>query len=193
MEDFDSIISALEADCSTASMFGVLIYTDRHPNVKKVLRDDDYWKAFDEITGNSFAVLSVKPTQGVRSSPSLPSGMVGYMVQIWNEPKENNKLIEAFELDSTEELPMLLLFTSAEGEILKIEIKLDENGVDKAYESIRSSLQFCATVISGIKKENLKNPEGLFASFSLQNDQRVRLKKLKNVLNLYAYIKSLLP
>ena len=193
MEDFESLVSELESNSSIASIFGVLIYTDSHPNIKKVMRDEDYWGAFDEITGEKFAVLSVKPTLGKYRYPPSPPGVLCQMVGIWKEPKDNLRLIDAFEIGSTEKLPMLLIFTRIEGEVLKIEIDLKEDNVSSAYNSIRENLEFCSKVISRIKIENLKNPEGLYAAFAMQNDHRMRIKNIKNVLNLYQFVKSLLP
>lgn len=193
MEDFESLVTSLEKDKSIASVFGVLIYTDSHPNVKKVMRDDDYWTAFDEITGEKFVVLSVKPKVGKYGYPSPPPGVLCKMMPIWKEPRDNLKLIKAFEIGSTEQLPMLLIFARVGGDVLKIEIGINEDSVSSAYISIKQSLEFCSKVISGIKVENLNNPEGLYASFALQNDHRVRINKIKSCLNLYVFIKSLLP
>ena len=32
------------------AVFGLSLFTDKHPHVLKVLRDEDYWKEFDEIS-----------------------------------------------------------------------------------------------------------------------------------------------
>ncbi|MCS0445087.1 hypothetical protein [Vibrio diabolicus] len=192
MEEFETLVSDLERDSSIASIFGVLIYTDSHPNIKKTMRDQDYWEAFDEITGEKFVVLSVKPVLGKYSYLPPPPGVLCQMVAIWKEPKDNLRLIEALEIGTTEKLPMLLIFTRVGEEVLKIEIDLKEDSPSSAYSSIRESLEFCSNVISGIAAENLKNPKGLYASFALQNDHRMRVNSIKNCLNLYQFVKRLL-
>lgn len=195
MEDFERIVTALERDKSIASIFGVILYTDSHPYIKKVMRDEDYWNAFNEITGEKFTVLSVKPKAGRLNTPSFPPGSLGHMVPIWKEPRDNYKLVDAFELQDkdTSQLPLLLIFTRVKDDVLKIEISITEQSVDSAYNSIKDSLEFCSKVIAGILPENLNNPEGLYASFSLQNDHRVRINKIKNCLKLYTFIKGLIP
>lgn len=192
MEEFDSLVSELENDHSVASIFGVLIYTDSHPNIKKVMRDEDYWLAFDDITGKKFSVLSVKPIVGKYNHSSPPPGVLCQLIKIWQEPKDNLRLIEAFEIKSTEKLPMLLIFTRVGKDVLKIELALKEDSISSAYNSIRENLEFCTGVISGIADENLNYPEGLYASFALQNDHRIIANKINNCLNLYQFIKSLL-
>ncbi|WP_429035499.1 hypothetical protein [Aeromonas veronii] len=193
MEDFETLVSELEDDHSVARIFGVMLYTNSHPNIKKVMRDEDYWLAFDEITGTKFSVLSVKPIAGKYSCPSPPPGVLCQLIAIWKEPNDNLRLIEAFEIENTEKLPMLLIFTRIGKEVLKLEIELNDDSMSSAYNSIKENLVFCANVISGIDDENLNNPEGLYASFSLQNDHRVRVNKIKNCLNLYQFIKNIFP
>ncbi|MHA2757961.1 hypothetical protein [Aeromonas dhakensis] len=193
MEDFENLVSELENDHSVARIFGVMLYTNSHPNIKKVMRDEDYWLAFDDITGTKFSVLSVKPTAGKYSYPSPPPGVLCQLIEIWKEPNDNLRLIEAFEIENTEKLPMLLIFTRIGKEVLKVEIELNDDSMSSAYNSIKEKLVFCANVISGIDDENLNNPEGLYASFSLQNDHRVRVNKIKNCLNLYQFIKNIFP
>ena len=192
MDSFRTLVEEYKGKEGVAQLFGVLLYTDEHPHLKKALRDDDYWKSLDEITGDRFCVFSVKPAKGKYELPSFPSGSFGLMVEIWQEPAENKKLIELFELEDTKNIPMLLLFTEFDGKFLKIELKLDDTGKDSAYSSIREQLEFSCSALSKIKDENLKNPSGLYAALSLHNDNRNCWKLLKKGVDLYAYIKKFL-
>lgn len=87
----------------------VILYTDKHPNIKKILRDDDYWLAPHEITGENFAVFSVRPEKGRYESSKSSPGVMSMMFRIWKEPRENQKLIDLFEIENTSILPLLLL------------------------------------------------------------------------------------
>ncbi len=195
LDSFRTIIEEYKGKEGVAQLFGVLLYTDQHPNIKKVLRDEDYWLSFNELTGDRFCVFSVKPAKGKYESPTfpIPSDIFGMMVQIWKEPAENKKLIELFELEDTKNIPMLLLFTEIEGDFLKIELRLDDSSQDTARSSIKEQLEFSCNALSQIKDENLKKPSGLYAALSLQQNDRLKWKLLTKSVALYSYIKGLLP
>jgi len=193
MDVFSSLVEEQKSKSEVVQLFGVILYTDKHPNIKKVLRDDDYWLALHELTGENFAVFSVRPEKGRYELPKFPPGVIGMMVKIWKEPIDNQKLLNLFEIESTEKLPLLLLFTEINGEHLSIQFKINDTSETEAYNTTKEHLEFACSVISGIKKENYGNPEGIFAALSLQNDQRQAWKIVKNGINIYAYIKGLLP
>jgi len=193
MDVFSSIIEEQKSKSEIAQLFGVILYTDKNPHIKKILRDDDYWQGLHELTGENFAVFSVRPEKGRYEHPKFPPGFMGLMVKIWKEPRDNQKLIDLFEIKNTEKLPLLLLFTEINGQYLSIQLEINESSENDAYNSIKEHLKFACNVISGIKKENYNNPEGIFAAASLQNDNRLAWRILKSGVNIYAFIKGLLP
>jgi len=193
MDAFASLVEEQKSKNEVIQLFGVILYTDKHPNIKKMLRDDDYWLALHEITGESFAVFSVRPEMGRYEFPKFPPGSIGMMIKIWKEPKDNQRLVDLFEIKSTENLPLLLLFTEINGRYLSIQLKISDSSEVDAYNSTRGHLEFACNVISNIKKENYGNPEGIFAALSLQNDNRKTWKIVKGGINIYAFIKGLLP
>lgn len=197
MDSFNSLVEEYRSRDGVADFFGVILYTDEHPNIKKILRDDDYWLSLHELTGDRFCVFSVRPRRGLYEWPSFPKGTpkgtMGMMVNIWKEPAENKKLIEAFELKDTAKLPILLLFTQVDNKYLKIELKLDDSTQESALKSLREQLRFSCDSLAQIREENLKNPEGLFAAMSMHKNQREQWNFLKKGVDIYAYIRALLP
>ncbi|MGQ4878979.1 hypothetical protein ACOJCM_10470 [Billgrantia sp. LNSP4103-1] len=193
MDSFNSLVEEYRSRDGVADFFGVILYTDEHPNIKKVLRDDDYWLSLHELTGDRFCVFSVRPRRGHYEWPSFPKGTMGMMVKIWKEPAENKKLIEAFELKDTAKLPILLLFTQVDNKYLKIELKLDDSTQECAFTSLREQLRFSCDSLAQVREENLKNPEGLFAAMSMHKNQRDQWSLLKKGVDIYAYIRALLP
>lgn len=103
-------------DKSLVDIFGVILYTDLHANIKKVLRDQDYWSSLDELSGNNWAVFCIKPEAGRLDYADSRPGQLGLMIPVWKEPEENMSLLEEFEIDSTRDLPLLLVFTIASRE-----------------------------------------------------------------------------
>jgi|TARA_R110000851_G_scaffold307733_2_gene466410 hypothetical protein len=193
LDSFSSLVEEYRSKDGVADLFGVILYTDEHPNIKKTLRDDDYWLSLHELTGNRFCVFSVKPKKGRYEWPSFPKGVIGRMVQIWEEPAENKRLIDVFELKNTTKLPILLLFTGVDNKWLKIELELDDSTQENAFSSLRKQLQFSCDSLAQIQEENIKNSEGLYAAMSMHKDHRDRWNFLKKGVDIYAYIKTLLP
>jgi len=191
MDVFSSLVEEQKAKSDVVQLFGVILYTDENPHIKKALRDDDYWLALDGVTGKNFAVFSVRPEKGRYEFPRFPPGFTGMMVKLWKEPADNKKLIDFFGLESTERLPLLLLFTEVNGEYLSIQFRIDDSNEVNAYQSTRSHLEFACGVISKIRKENYSDGAGLFAALSLQNDQRTFWKSIKNGVKIFSYLKGL--
>jgi len=42
MDVFSSLVEEQKSKNEVVQLFGVILYTDKHPNIKKVLRDEDY-------------------------------------------------------------------------------------------------------------------------------------------------------
>lgn len=193
MSRFKTLVQEYKSSNKVAHMFGVVLYTEEHPNIKKVLRDEDYWAAFNEITGHDFAVFSIRPVKGGHAFPKFPRGSMGMMVPIWVEPRENLEILKIFELEDTKDLPMLLLFTEVRGSYLSIKLPIKDTSVDIAYETIRAQLEFSCNAISRVKRENLDSPHGLYAALSLRQDDRLKWNFLRQGVGLYKNLKDLLP
>lgn len=132
-------------------VFGVLVYTDTHANVKKMLRDDDYWAALDEVSGPVWAVFSVRALQGEWEMPRPPPGVVGLMQPVWKEPAANKELLEAFELRNTKDLPALVVFATVGEELYQTAVKIDDSTVEGAYSSLKSALLTVSTAIERVR------------------------------------------
>ena len=114
----------------------------RHP------RYDDYWKAFDNVSGPLWAIFSIRSKQGYYEYPKSPEGTCALMVPIWKEPNDNLELLKEFEINSTKDLPILVIFSKDKDDnILKQTIKLDDSSSDKAYSSIKKSLELVTKAI----------------------------------------------
>jgi len=174
-----------------ANIIGVILYTDAHPHIKKLLNDNDYWAALDEWSGPQWAVYSTRAARSTVGFPEMPKGCIGYMVPVWEEPKENKKLLETFEIESTEELPLLVVFAKDDdGSILKNEIRISNGSVEEAYNSLQEEFINISSAIKGIDPKNLNNPLGVHSavSFSIQNKKD--WGRLKNGLKIWQWLKS---
>ena len=174
--------------------FGVILYTDSHPHIKKVLTDNDYWAALDEISGPKWPVFSIKPREGKWDLPDMPSGYMGMMIPVWKEPRENRDLIEAFGIESTEGLPILIVFCLvADDQVLHQSIRLRDRTVEEAYSSLKSALSVTTSSINNILPENVQNSEGIYAAISLNVSHHKQWNLVKRGFELFQSLRSLKP
>jgi len=176
-----------------ANIYGIILYTDAHPHIKKLLNDDDYWVALDEWSGSQWAVFSIRALKGEMGFPEMPRGVKGYMMPVWKEPRENKQLLDAFEIKSTESLPLLLIFAKDEdGSILKNEINIPSSSVEEAFNALKEELSNIAQAIGGIDSKNLKNPLGVHSAVSLAIQSKKDWKRLKKGVSLWQWLKSVI-
>ena len=179
-----------------ADVFGVVLYTDEHPYIKKVLKDRDFWKALDEQSGTEWAVFSIQPKQGSFGFPDCnpEPGVFYQMVPVWREPNENKELLDYLGIDSTKNLPLLVLYTHGEDdEILKITWRINESSKDKAYQSLSQGVKVIRKAIDGVKSENKKYSEGVFRAIEMAVNYETTIQRIKKGMGFYAYFKSLIP
>ena len=148
-------------------LLSIILYTDKHPHIKKCLRDEDYWTSLDERSGLNWKIYAVKPKQGEYSFPESRPGVIQMMIMIWNEPADNKPIIEFLGLDDTKNLPIIFFYklngSEIEDEIyVKIEGSTEqevyndlENIIEKVSKSIAKEGDLFENAKSTIKKEKI--------------------------------------
>ena len=176
----------------TANLFGVILYTDAHPHIKKVLRDDDYWAALDELSGPRWSIFSVRTNRGQLEFPNSPPGVFCRMVQVWREPATNKELLSFFELESTANLPKLIIFAEDEnGNIHRSLIDIDESSETTAYASLKSIIHKVTTAASFISDEYLKQNVQAFYAVERAIDDHKQMQVLKRGAKLWQFFMSM--
>ncbi|SFF30481.1 hypothetical protein [Sunxiuqinia elliptica] len=174
-------------------IMGFILFTDNNPYVKKVLRDDDFWQALDEISGNEWAIFSIKPKQGKIEIPTSKGNFLQMMVPVWKEPKENLKLMQEFDLKDTSKLPMLLIVSqNEEGEILKCEFPIENSNLDSVYNSLKEGIEIVKSTIDEILPQFKKNDE-VFINVQRSIEYKLIWKKIHKGLKFYSWINGLIP
>jgi len=175
-------------------IFGIILYTDAHANINKVLSDHEYWSAFHEISGKNWVIFSIKTKKGYYGTPDLKPGQMGLMFPVWKEPNDNKPLLKEFELRDTEDLPQLLVFThGAEGEILKQSLKIDDTSVETAYNSIKKVIEVVTNAVENISPENRRISDGVFQAVDRAVSSHKEWELIKKGLNFYTWLKGLMP
>ncbi len=176
-----------------ASIFGIILFTDSNPHIKKVINDNDYWASLDEWSGQQWAVFATKAEKGSIGFPNFPDGCIGYMVPVWKEPNSNKQLLSAFEIESTENLPLLVVFTKdQDGEVLKNQISIKDESVEIAYASLKDAMNTISKAIEIIEPSNLANPLGVHSAVSLSIQDMKDWQRLKSGIKLWQWLKSII-
>jgi hypothetical protein len=187
----ESILEKQYGEKEFASIYGFILYTDAHPYVKKVLRDDDFWSALDEISGDYWLIFSIRPEKGTFEYPDFQKDEVGLMIPIWKEPKENKKVLEEFGLQSTIDLPLFIAFAQdVDGEILKCTLRINDESYESAYDSIKKYVNIITDSIKKISPENRRNPLGTFAAVNYTLTEHEQWKKIKKGIKFVEWIKG---
>lgn len=141
-----------------ADIYGIILFTDVHAHIKKVLEDEIYWKALDEISGPQWAIFATKAATGKFYIPKSPEGNLSYMVHIWKEPESNKELLDTFGLKSTEDLPVIVVFTQdKEQRVLKNILKIDDSSQENAFNSIRQIISKVSQTLNKMDTAKMSN------------------------------------
>jgi hypothetical protein len=176
-----------------ACVYGILLFSDSHPHTKKIVYDDDYWRAFDEISGNRWAIFCTRAEQGAFTYPPPPPDSLAYMSPIWKEPDANKDLLKTFGFKSTNSLPCLLVFANdKDGECLKNTIKINESTQQDAYDSLKAAIETITDALENVHIENINNPVGVHAAISFAVQNAEDWEKVKRGIKFWQWLKSLI-
>lgn len=152
-----------------SNIFGFIAYTDSNPYIKKVLRDDDFWQCFNELSEN-WIIYAVKPPQTGNYEYPAPSSprMLGMVIAIWQEPAANKEFIKSFGLQDTSKLPCFIAFGINEKDGFdQLIYPLRANSEEEAYASIRKIIEIISQTEKLILPEN-KCSSNVFREVSKQ-------------------------
>lgn len=91
-------------------LFGMLLFTEAHPHIVKMLKDVDYYSALDKISGSNLAFFITMLFRGEYVHPIPPPDILTKMVPVWKEPKQNMKVLPWFDIKDSRVLPLLVIF-----------------------------------------------------------------------------------
>jgi hypothetical protein len=194
MHELIKAVENFEKDPTVVKVFGAIIYSNRHPHIKKVLKDEDYWLALDNISGTRWAIFAARAVEGrTKISGGGPSGSLGLMLQVWVEPSQNEKLIEYLEIKSTEK-PLFVVFTRLKnGNILKSILNLDDSSIEKAYDRLNNIIRDVTSSVEKIEKENIEDYESIFNAVNMSVENIRDMDVLKSLFNIYQWFKKIKP
>lgn len=178
---------------SKIKTFGFMLYTDESPNIVKLLRDDDNWKALNKISGEKFYIFAVKPKIGSESFPSYPKGVTGMMMKVWNEPEDNKALLSVLDIKSTQKLPLFFIFTKVDDHLLTQSIKIDEKSVDAAFIQLKELFYEINDVTENIHSEYEEHPAQVHDKIKSILDKHKAFNVISDLDNFYKTVKNYIP
>ena len=181
------------------NVFGVILFTQRHPNLRRVLHDRLYWDALDEVSGDRWQIFATVAAMGhwdrapdLSATQSLPNGAIFQMQQVWIEPSENKELLADFQLDDTSSLPSLLVFGElTDGDFYRLTIRLDDSSIERAFASLKGAIGAVTTALEDVLPENFSNVEGVFAAIDLSVTSYKQFNWLKRALPIASLVAKL--
>jgi hypothetical protein len=187
-------IETFEKEQSVVKVFGAIVYSNRHPHIKKVLRDGDYWSSLNEISGQRWAIFAARAVEGHRKiRGGGPLGTLSMMIQVWVEPSENKKLVEYLGIESTEK-PLLIIFTRLKtGEILKSDLRLDDSSTENAYKRLSEIIHGLTLAVEKIDNENIEDYESVFNAVNMTAGRIRDWDTFRKLFDLYQWFKKIKP
>lgn len=196
---FANLINVFLSRSDIHDVFGVIIYTDENPYIKKVLRDEDYWSALDYVSGPRWPVFAIRPTPGkyVRRLPNSKPGTFGILVDMvseWCEPIENQDILNFLGLDDTRITPMLIVFCRGNNdEVLSMKHRIDEKNENRCYDSIRCVFKAVALSVERISPEYIKNTYEVYNLIESGLKTEIFWSRVKKITGWIQYINALKP
>jgi len=192
MSELFKKIGTFQLQPSLAAAYGVILHTDRDPFVSKVIDDNTLCRALNETSGNRWILFGARAKQGRIGYPNIPPGSMGMMVLMWQEPQENQSLLEQLHLDSTEDLPcLLILFPHGNDEAFVHKVKIEGKTVEETFDSLRNSVKAITEAIEGVIPENLKNAAGVHAAVGLRLQTEKQWAMLKKSVPFLSWVKQI--
>jgi hypothetical protein len=123
-----------------ANAFGLIVFTDRHVYIKKVLQDSDFWRGLDDLTGEKWPIFVLRRPSGEMGFPRMKAGEMGFMVPVWNESPKNSELLKLLSIASLEKPYLVVCSMVSATELLIHRIKLADPSQDVAYSALKDEL-----------------------------------------------------
>ena len=123
----------------TMNLFGIIVYTEEHPFVVRMLKNQEFWESLNSRT-RGWILYAVRPDNRHRHLTE-------------------DYLLPQLGIKDSEDLPQLILLaTSSNGEIKQQNYPIDDSDENAAYRSIEKILKIVRVAAKKINPEELDGP-----------------------------------
>lgn len=131
-------------DMSNSRIAGFILYTRKHANVAKILKDDDYWNSLDELSGPNWPIFAVRPLESGYCSfrGRYDPGTINMMLPTYHDPNANIRVLKYFGLEEAGDLPCFIVFMwDDNNQLRQIDWKVNDYSIETAYNSIKEVVE----------------------------------------------------
>jgi hypothetical protein len=168
-----------------ALAFAFILYDFNHPAVIKVLRDDDYWNALNEISGKLLTVFSFHVVKKRRCSPGQTTSNENFQMP--------RRFIESqFDGELLREWPSVLFFQVADNRITdSCAVLIRSKTIEETSIEIQNVLADAAESIKKVQAEYRDNTTEIFNLIKNKLSQKKQITFVANVLKNLVSVKEL--
>src|SRR4051812_29773559 len=109
MNTIVKLVARYRPDRGEANLFGIVLYDDEHPVIAKVLRDEDFRRAIDKVSGPRWVVFVADPPP---SRPSNAAALYRLAVISRNVLTPTQLLLEPLGLPTDTVLPGVAIYAT---------------------------------------------------------------------------------
>jgi len=132
---------------SPIRLCGFIVYSRKNPHVGMLLRDMDYWKELDAISGVNWPIFAIRPI--VQNRPYTSRDAM-------NDEADEENVRMCLDMKS-EELPCFVCFMwDDQGKLKKISHKIDDRTLETTHTDLRQMVTLVADVVKEIRPEYLQ-------------------------------------
>ena len=142
-----------------ALAFAFILYDFSDPQVKKMLDDDDYWRALDEISGQNLSVFSF------HQIPRRSQREMRMMTSFSAAPRDDHytALWRYVGLERAPEIPSILFFQVERGEVIdSMVVQVRAQRVEDTFVEFKEVLRLAGQAVGKVKPENHGNAQAIF-------------------------------
>ena len=170
----DCVESALILEAAKESpvrLCGFIVYSRKNPHVSQLLRDFDYWRELDAISGVNWPIFAIRPVANQNAYTRHDA-----------RKDEADEAVVRMCLDlEDEELPCFVCFMwDDQGNLRKISHKIDDRSVETTHTDLRELVSRVARVITDIHEE-YRQTENVFRNVRVEVESYNTQIKFKSI------------
>jgi hypothetical protein len=194
IEEFDKEFRSIcqsHQKTGRALAFAFILFDYDHPEVGKVLYDQMYWDALNQISGRYLTVFSFNLKSEVNVRAEIRNrGQHPTNRSILHSV--NNFLEKQFGIKFPQSRPLILFFQVHNNQILTPYVyELKADSVESAFHEIKDALLTAVESVERVQPEFRGNTEQIFDLIKQSLSQRELLRKANVVVNLARQVKDL--
>lgn len=165
LDHFEELCTRLQKERGFLA-FAMIIYDETIPEMKKALRDKDFWKALDKTSGNRLIVFTLRDQEEQETKINTTLELMTAMPMNRREDfgKRYSKILKTlFQDESLLAYPSVLFFQVVDSTISEYRLVPLSRGTHwEIFQRLQTLLGSIAEILSKVTIENFKNKREIF-------------------------------